>query len=126
MAMPGIGGEFGQIKDTDTGKNSRWHLASLDFNSALRAGQIIESIEKLNTRFWTSQELWRGTVAGMQAAGASTKNDPAAYRKGFVEGAKGVLTDDESNSGAQKGSSKTESTNEAESRLWERDIDDDF
>jgi hypothetical protein len=113
-----MGGDGGYVLDPDTGKNVRWHLAEIDFKSVLRAKPIITMIEQLNERYWLNQQLWKGFVAGAQAAGASTKNDPEAFRKGFTEGVQDVLSDepDEAKQADSKGGS----------RIWEREVDDDF
>ena len=113
-----MGGDGGYVLDPDTGKNVRWHLAEIDFKSVLRAKPIITMIEQLNERYWLNQQLWKGFVAGAQAAGASTKNDPEAFRKGFTEGVQDVLSDepDEAKQPDRK----------VGSRIWEREVDDDF
>jgi len=117
-----IGGDGGYITDPDSGKKVLYWLAEIDFKSVLRAEPIIKMIEQLNTRYWLNQQIWKGKVAGMQAAGASTKDDPEAFREGFMQGAQGVLTEEREESSAELSQPDTE----GQSRRWEREVDEDF
>ena len=127
VALPGLGGRGGYVNDADTQETVRYHIAKIDLDSALRARPIIEDIEKLNKRFWTHQSVWRGTIAGMQAAGASTKNNPEDFRRGFIDGARGVLSE-EDDSSSQSGEVPIQDDVPGEKRtgVWQRGVEDDF
>ena len=63
----------------------------------------------------------------MQAAGASTKNNPGDFRRGFIDGARGVLSE-EGDSSSQSGEVPIQDDMPGEKRtgVWQRGTEDDF
>ncbi|MAI10109.1 MAG: hypothetical protein CMM66_00785 [Rhodospirillaceae bacterium] len=107
------------------GKKLEYAVAYVSADSLARSPEMVKLIEEANFRFHKDQAYVKGLISGMQAAGASTKNDPEASRRGFNEGASGVI------SGAQENSSisnqkRTGQPKPEKADRWESDVNDDF
>ena len=107
------------------GEKLEYAVAYVSAESLARSPEMVKLIEEANFRFHKDQAYVKGLISGMQAAGASTKNDPEASRRGFNEGASGVI------SGAQENSSisnqkRTGQPKPEKADRWESDVNDDF
>ncbi len=107
------------------GEKLEYAVAYVSADSLARSPEMVKLIEEANFRFHKDQAYVKGLISGMQAAGASTKNDPEASRRGFNEGASGVI------SGAQENSSisnqkRTGQPKPEKADRWESDVNDDF
>ncbi|HCC44591.1 MAG TPA: hypothetical protein DEQ32_09355 [Gammaproteobacteria bacterium] len=109
------------------------YVSWIDAATAAASEEIVKKIEATNMRFHQDQSYWKGKVAGMRAAGASTKNDAEAFQRGFNEGAEGVMTaakedpieEPDTQATQSKGLSKEKKSAEKSLR-WESEVSDDF
>ena len=120
-----VSSHVGQTDNPMGGKKLEYAVAYVSPDSLARSLEMVKLIEEANFRFHKDQAYVKGLISGMQAAGASTKNDPEASRRGFNEGASGVI------SGAQENSSisnqkRTGQPKPEKADRWESDVNDDF
>ena len=110
------------------GEKLEYAVAYVSADSLARSPEMVKLIEEANFRFHKDQAYVKGLISGMQAAGASTKNDPEASRRGFNEGASGVISgaQEKSQSSSISNQQRTGQPKPEKADRWESDVNDDF
>ena len=128
ILLSGVQPWGGVTENPNNGEDMLFHVAWVDPMSGQNARKIVQQIETTNFRFHKDQSYWKGVFTGMQAMGASTKGDPEANRKGFSDGATGVLSELNENPANESAdeTERKEKTGLEKSRRWESEVSDDF
>ena len=110
------------------GEKLEYAVAYVSAESLARSPEMVKIIEQANVRFHEDQAEIKNLISGYQAAGASTKNDPEASRRGFNRGVSEVLSGARENSQSSSISNqkRTGQPKPEKADRWESDVNDDF